>query len=165
MDRALSVSASDGAFAVRIPERGGLPSGEYAVLVELRPLSGATSPLSDTLRLIVPSEATVLGEPVYWRRGPSTGPRYVTTAEPRFQRSERLRVEFAVAADGPPEARLLDRLGHPLQVPVQVGTRTDAEGVRWVVADATLAPLAAGEYAIDVRIAGATGRAGFRVVP
>ena len=35
-----------------------------------------------------------MGEPVLWRRGPSTGPRHARTADPRFSRSERVRLEL-----------------------------------------------------------------------
>jgi hypothetical protein len=165
MEQVLPVAAADGAFSVRVPARGGLPEGEYAVQVQLRSLAGTATPLVDTLRLVVSGRTTALGEPVFWRRGPSTATRYIMTATPRFQRNERLRVEFASAVDGQASARLLDRLGNPLQVPVQAGVRDGADGVRWVVADVVLAPLAPGEYAIEITLAGATGRADFRVVP
>ena len=99
-----------------------------------------------------------------WRRGPSTGPKYVKTADPRFQRSDRMRLEFATSANGA-TARLLDRAGKPLQVPVQVTERTDADGIRWIVADVTLAPLAASDYAIEVSAGGASQITGFRVNP
>ena len=60
---------------------------------------------------------------------------------------------------------LLDRAGKALQVPVQVTERTDADGIRWIVADVTLAPLAAGDYAIEVSAGGASQVTGFRVIP
>jgi hypothetical protein len=99
-----------------------------------------------------------------WRRGGSTGPQFVRTADPRFQRSDRLRLELATDTNMA-TARLLDRLGKALQVPVQVSERADAEGIRWIVADVTLAPLAPGDYAIEVTAGGAIQVTGFRVVP
>jgi hypothetical protein len=51
-------------------------------------------------------------------------------------------------------------------VPVQVSERTDAaEGMRWIVADVTLAPLAPGDYAVEVMAGGATQVTGFRIIP
>jgi hypothetical protein len=53
-----------------------------------------------------------------------------------------------------------------LQVPVRVTERTDAAGgLRWIVAEATLAPLAPGDYAIEVVAGDEKQVTGFRVVP
>jgi hypothetical protein len=40
-----------------------------------------------------------------------------------------------------------------LQIPVQVGEKTDEEGQRWLTADAVLSPLAAGEYVVELSFA------------
>jgi hypothetical protein len=94
-----------------------------------------------------------LGMPVVWRRGPSTGPRHLQTADARFSRSERIRLELATTVPGSAAARLLDRAAQPLQVPVQVSARPDDSGqFRWIVADAVLAPLAPGQYVIEVTL-------------
>ena len=97
-----------------------------------------------------------LSEPLVWRRGPTTGPRHVQTATTRFRREDRLRLEFATRLDATPQARLVDRTGSPLQVPVAATSRADTgdEGLRWVVAEVTLAPLAAGDYEIELELAG-----------
>jgi len=53
-------------------------------------------------------------------------------------------------------------------VPVTASERTDESGVRWVVADLALAPLAPGDYALAVRAGDAAdvrAAAGFRIVP
>ena len=72
-----------------------------------------------------------------WRRGPSTGPRHLQTADFRFSRSERIRLELATTVPGSAAARLLDRAGQPIQVPVEVSARPDDSGqFRWIVADA-----------------------------
>ena len=100
-----------------------------------------------------------------WRRGTSTGRQNVRTSDPRFQRSERLRLELATDASEA-SAKLLDRAGKVMQVPVQVSERSDAaDGIRWIVADVTLAPLAPGDYAIEVTAGGAVRVTGFRVIP
>ena len=160
-----AVPASDGTFALRIPETGGIAPGDYAVRVRVRPDSNPGLPVTDTARLSVPATATILGDPVMWRRGPSTGLKHLATADPRFQRSERVRFEFATAADGNATARMLDRVGNPIRVPVQVSTRPDPSGFRWIVADAILAPLAAGDYGIEVTLGTAKHVAAFKVVP
>jgi hypothetical protein len=137
-----------------------------ALRVRVRPDSNPGLPVTDMTRLSVPRTAPVLGEPVMWRRGPSTGLKHLATADPRFQRSERVRFEMPTDTSGAATARMLDRVGNPLKVPVQVSERSDSSGqFRWIVADAVLAPLAAGDYAIEVSLAGAKQVASFKVVP
>jgi hypothetical protein len=128
-------------------------------------LRGRDTEVTDTASVTIPAAGSAVGEAVMWRRGASTGPQYVRTSDPRFQRSERLRLELASDATGA-TARLLDRTGKALQVPVQVSDRSDAaDGVRWIAAEVTLAPLAAGDYAVEV-VAGRDVRVtGFRVIP
>jgi hypothetical protein len=86
------------------------------------------------------------------------------TADLRFRRSERLRVEVPSAADVA-GARLLDRVGKPLAIPVAAASRTDAEGTRWATAELALAPLAPGDYVVEVSATGTRTMAAFRVVP
>jgi hypothetical protein len=158
----IEVPAGQGAFNLQLPANGRLEAGDYAVRVRLR---GRDADASDTARVIVPERPSIVGEAVLWRRGTSTGQQYVPTADPRFQRSDRMRLEFATDTGGA-TARLLDRVGKALQVPVQVSERTDAsEGVRWVVADVTLAPLAPGDYAVELTVGGSSQLTGFRIVP
>jgi hypothetical protein len=88
------------------------------------------------------------------------------TADPRFQRSERVRLEHATTAAGTATARMLDRAGNPLQVPVQVTDRQDESGeFRWLIAEATLAPLAPADYAIELTLDDAEVVTAFKVVP
>ena len=156
------VPAGQGSFSIRVPSNGRLAAGDYAVRVRLR---GRDADASDTARVIIPERASVIGEAVLWRRGTSTGPQYVRTADPRFQRSDRMRLEFASDAAAA-TARLLDRVGKAIQVPVQVSERIDAvEGTRWIIADITLAPLAPGDYAVEITADGASQLTGFRIVP
>ena len=56
----------------------------------------------------------------------------------------------------PGTGRMLDRTGQPLAVPVTVGERVDGQQ-RWITADLALAPLAPGDYAVEIRTVGATG--------
>ena len=107
-----------------------------------------------------------LGDAVMWRRGPSTGPQHLRTADPRFQRNERIRLELATSSAEPATARLIDRNGQPMTVPVQVSDRPDPSGAfRWVVVDFALAPFGPADYAIEVTQGQATQLTAFRVVP
>jgi hypothetical protein len=109
-----------------------------------------------------------LSDPLVWRRGPTTGPRFVQTTATGFQRHDRIRLECATRADGKPSARLLDRAGNPLQVPVTASIRTDAEDpeLRWMVAELALAPLAPGSYEVELELTPGTRHSfQFNVVP
>jgi VWFA-related protein len=162
----LEVPANEGTFGIQVPDAGTLGPGDYAVSVRLRPEVGSDVLMSDTVRVVVPDRASPIGEAVMWRRGPSTGIQFLRTADPRFQRSERVKLEFASVAGVTADARLLDRAGKPLQVPVRVTERTDAgSGLRWIVAEATLAPLAPGDYAIELVSGDNKQITGFRIVP
>jgi hypothetical protein len=122
--------------------------------------------VADTARLIIPATPSPLGEPIMWRRGPSTGPKYAMTADPRFTRVERVRFEMPTTATGAATGRMLDRMGRPMQIPVQVTEKPDPSGAfRWIVAEAVLAPLAPGDYAIETTLGAAKQVAGFKVVP
>jgi hypothetical protein len=94
-----------------------------------------------------------------FRRGPTTGNRLQPVAGFQFARSERARFETPLGPDDKPaQGRLLDRAGQPLQVPVTVSDRVDADtGQRWLVADITLAALGAGDYAIELSATTASG--------
>jgi hypothetical protein len=164
--KTLDVPANEGTFGIQVPDTGTLGPGDYAVSVRLRPEVDSDVLMSDTVRVVVADRASPIGEAVMWRRGPSTGIRFLRTADPRFQRTERVKLEFATVAGVTAAARLLDRSGKPLQVPVRVTERTDAgSGLRWIVAEATLAPLAPGDYAIEVAAGDVKQVTGFRVVP
>jgi hypothetical protein len=109
-------------------------------------------------------------QPLFYRRGPATANRQVVTADLRFTRADRAHLELPVAADVKPgTGRMLDRAGQPLAVPVTVGERTDdASGQHWITADVTLAPLAPGDYVIEVGTVEKSGEvrvvSGIRVV-
>jgi hypothetical protein len=165
MSRTIDVKTDDGPFGFAVPDSGGLPAGEYAVRVRLTSTADNSLALSDTARVVLNASQT-LGEAVMWRRGPTTGLQHKRTADPRFQRSDRLRFEHATTLSEPAKARLLDRNGNPLSVPVQVSERPDQSGdFQWIVVDATLAPFAPGDYALEVTQGKAKQVTGFRIVP
>jgi len=162
--QSLDVSASDISFTITPPEK--LKPGEYAVRVRLRPNNEGALPVTDTMRLVVPRNQDVMGEGLLYRRGMSTGPKYVMTADARFLHSDRIRVELPTQSSGTATARMLDRQGKPNLIPVQVSDRQDADtSVRWIVVDASLAALAPGDYAIETSLDGVKQVTAFQLVP
>jgi hypothetical protein len=108
------------------------------------------------------------GEVKAFRRGPSTGLAFEPAAEARFRRTERVRIEFPVAAGATLAGRLLTRQGQPLPLTVETSTRTSEGGETLAVAHLVLAPLAPGEYVVEVVVTAAdsaTTHYGFRIVP
>ena len=154
-----------------------ITTGDYAVRVRVRELAlseqSESNGRSETVRFTFPAAPESSGA-VLIRRGPATGNKEVATADPRFRRSEQIRVEVPVARSEPMSARLLDRTGKALAVPLATAVRDEADGSRWQTAQLALAPLAAGDYVIELAGgAGEAGRAGgsartlvpFRVIP
>ena len=92
-----------------------------------------------------------------------SGTKDTPTADLRYRRSERIRVEVPSLA-GTATARLLDRTGKPMAVPVAGATRTDADGARWATAELALAPLAPGDYLIEVSAESTRTLVPFRIV-
>jgi VWFA-related protein len=133
--------------------------GDYVVRVRSQSPSG-TETLSMPVTLPPASQSSGA---VFIHRGPLTGNKEMPAADLRFRRSERLRVEVPSAADAA-GARLLDRTGKPLAVPVVAATRTDADGTRWATGELALAPLGAGDYLIEVSAGATRTLLAFRVV-
>jgi VWFA-related protein len=134
--------------------------GDYVVRVRSQSAAG-----NETMSMPVtlPAASQSSGA-VFIRRGPTTGNKEVPTADLRFRRSERLRVEVPGIAEAP-NARLLDRTGKPLAVPVAAATRTDADGTRWATGELALAPLAPADYVVELSVGSTRTMAAFRVVP
>jgi len=136
-----------------------LAAGEYVLRVSARPMAAGSIPSRETVRLTVGATPAASGA-LYVRRGPATGNKDAPTADLRFRRNEQLRVEVpGDAADGV-SARLLDRTGKALNVPVTAAVRDEGDGSRWHTAQLALAPLAPGDYVIEITRAGGPGRAG-----
>jgi hypothetical protein len=61
---------------------------------------------------------------------------------------------------------MLDRFGKPNQVPVVVTERVEpSTQIRWIVAEAVLAPLAPGDYAIETTVGNLKQVTAFQLVP
>jgi VWFA-related protein len=160
----IDLKPGESTFTVQLPEVGGLQSGDYTVRVRLRsPVEGELG-LIDTARVSM-KQPPALGDAVMWRRGPSTGPQHLRTADPRFQRNERIRLELATSSPDPATARVIDRNGQAMSIPVEVSTRADAAGFTWVIADLGLAPFGPADYAVEVTQGQMTQVTSFRVVP
>jgi VWFA-related protein len=129
-------------------------TGELNVRARVAAADGGAIPLADTVRVAAGPSAL---ESLLFRRGLTTGNRLLPTADFRFSRTERARIEIPVGADAKPgTGRVLDRAGQQLQVPVTTGERLDeASGQRWITADVALAPLSLGDYAVEIRLTGA----------
>jgi hypothetical protein len=107
--------------------------------------TGALARYTDTTSVALDAIPVGWGAPRLSRRGPSTGVAWVPTADPRFRRQERLRVSVGVGAEaGAVTGTLLDRQGKPINVPVKI----DQAEPTALVAELTLAPLAAGDYVL-----------------
>jgi VWFA-related protein len=166
MTETLDLRPADATFLMRVPAEGVLAPGEYSVRVRLTPTSDDELSVSDTIRVKVDPATLQLGEALLWRRGPSVRSSYEETADPRFRRTERLRLEFPTAAGGDASARLLDRAGHPLAIPAEVTARTDAsDAFEWLIVEAPINALAPGDYAIEITQNGSMRVTAFRVVP
>jgi VWFA-related protein len=144
-----------------------LPSGDYELRVRATAASpGATA--ADSLRVTVPATEDGSGFLIF-KRGPGTGSREVATADLRFRRSDTLRVAVPVSDSSESSARLLDRTGKLMQVPVPTSTRDEADGSKSRSATLALAPLATGDYLIELIASQRTGPSrtliAFRVVP
>ena len=158
-----------GSRSFRSPLRSSEPlaGGEYVVRVRATPLGGTDDAITEMSRVAFPTTGS--SGMIISRRGPATGNREVPAADARFRRNEQLRVDVPGPSSAAATARLLDRTGNALAVPVVPTVRTDADGTRWISAPLVLAPLAVGDYVIEVS-AGEGGDTtktllAFRVIP
>ena len=145
---------------VQIQPAQALPPGEYTMRVRSQSPSG-----SETMSMPVtlPAASQSSGA-VFIRRGPMTGNKELPTADLRFRRSERVRVEVPSAVEVT-SARLLDRTGKVMAaVPVAASTRTDADGTRWATGELLLAPLGPADYVIEVVAGDTRTLVAFRIV-
>jgi VWFA-related protein len=159
-------------YALRHPDRDLLTPGRYQVRAQVLPQGGRRSPLTLATVVVVPNADALLGEgATASRRGPGTGRLFLPTADPRFRRTERLVVETPLVTTGATvAARLLNRAGQPMAVPVTLSEKLDESlQLRVALAEVTLAPLAPGEYVVEMTATGASGTStvsyAFRIVP
>jgi VWFA-related protein len=145
----VTLAPAQRSFALPVTLSTPVDSGSLQVRARLTGADPAAEGLGGVLTVDVPKG---VGQPMVFRRGPSTGNRVQPAASFAFSRTERARLEFPVGADVKTgTARLLDKAGQPLPIPVTVGERTDAQtGQRWLTADIAFAALGAGDYALEL---------------
>jgi VWFA-related protein len=151
-------------FRLALTPSGPIEPGDYVLRVGARADAAASIPPRETARFRIPPPPESTGA-IFVRRGLSTGNRDVATADLRFRRGEQIRVEIPGGSSGEVTARLLDRTGKPLAVPVTTAARVDADGSRWQTAQLALAPLAPGDYVIEIASGDRRSISAFRVVP
>jgi VWFA-related protein len=156
-----SATLAPGSFSAQIviAPASPLEPDDYKVLIRAKGVAA----LGSTESVIFTLNADPLGTgTLFFRR---VGPREMPTADLRFRRTERLIVETPVSLGTDVAARLLGRTGSSLNVPLTATIREDADGTRWRRAEITLAPLAPGDYAVEITAGGERTLAAFRVVP
>jgi len=157
----VTVDVTGGSGAVVGASTGRIEAGARSVLVRV-PAKGSTGPWRIAARVSAPARTvderaeitapatTVVGTPAVSRATPSPRSPLRAVADFQFRRTERVHVEWtAPGALEQQSARLLDRRGQPLAVPVTVTTR-EAGGGTDVIADVLLASLSEGDYLIEL---------------
>jgi VWFA-related protein len=124
---------------LRVPTVGDKPAAVAMVKVRV---DGVT--LTD--RVTLPPASSLVGDPLAFRNG-------TPAAVLACTRTDGVRLEWPVLADvETARARLLDRRGQPLPVPLAVARR-DGPGARRLVAELSLAPLGRGDYLVELTAA------------
>ena len=161
------IQAGQRSVVVEGPDEA-LAPGRYTVRAEARSERSGSSVRASTDVVVAPAGAMISGKTLPFRRGPATGLAYLPTADPRFRRTERLRLEVPILVDGAVTAtgRVLTREGQPLPLQVTTTERTDdRSGARYLVADVTLAPLAQGDFVLELTAGKDSATYGFRIIP
>jgi VWFA-related protein len=140
-----------------------LVPGDYQLQVRMK-ATRASAASNEVARVGVPSAPDAAGA-IFFRRGPTTANRDIATADLRFHRSERLRVDVPSPNATAVAARMLDRNGNPTSMPVIALVRDDSDGSRWQSAEIALAPLAPGDYLVELTSGTTRTLAAFRLIP
>ncbi|AMY08071.1 VWFA-related Acidobacterial domain protein [Luteitalea pratensis] len=148
-----------------------LEAGDLLVRLRFTPTAGSL-PLTDTARLALPAADAAAAAPRLSRASPVTRQKFVPTADPRYRRNEKVRVEVPVAPGATSvKADLLDQAGKVMAaIPVTSAlVAPDDAGIGWATADVALVPLGAGDYIVRVEVVHPDGTVrtltGFKVVP
>ena len=136
-----------------LTSKSALLPGRYLLRAEMRSRTGASVLQANVVAIVPVATALAGASALASRRGPSTGLAYQRTADTRFRRTERLQVEVPVLSETAKHSgRLLTRTGQAMPLAVTTSERLDGT-TRWAVADVGLAPLAAGDYVLEVSFA------------
>ena len=162
--RKVEIAAGTRHFTAAFAPPGGLEPGDYTINVRARGRALDVGPV--TASLSVPLRAAPMAsDALLVRRGVTTGNREVRTADVRFRRTEQVGLDLPSTTVEPGQARLLGRNGQPLPLPVTVAVRDDPDGSRWQTARVSLAPLAPGDYVLEMTTGAERKLVGFRIVP
>lgn len=156
------ISPGSSSIRVALPSSA-VVAGDYQLQVRTKGTRASTAS-SDTIPMTIAAKPQTTGA-MYVRRGPTTANREMPTADLRFRRSERLRIDVPASTADTVVARLLDRNGGALAVPIASTIRSDPDGSRWQSAELVLAPLAPGDYVVELRAGVTRTLAPFRVIP
>ena len=156
--------ASVGPISARVFLKTAVPMAPGQYQIRVRATSAGVLPASEMMRISVAAAPAGSGA-LFNRRSVSTGNRDAPTADLRFRRTERVIVLLPASSADAASARLLDRAGKALAIPVTATIRDEADGSRWRAAELTLAPLAPGDYLIELTKAGERTLTAFRVLP
>jgi hypothetical protein len=161
------VAAGFRGFRAALRPGGEIAPGDYTIRARVNPLGPNAEPVTETLRVVVPASGS--SGVLVTRRGPSTGNREMPAADLRFRRAEQIRVDVPNPASVTPTVRLLDRMGNAMAIPIAPTSRKDPDGTSWISASLALAPLAAGDYVIELTEGAAADTnktlVAFRVIP
>ena len=160
----VQVAAGTRHFSAAFTPPGGITPGEYTVNVRARGRGLDLGPTNASLVVLVRA-APLASDAILVRRGATTGNREVRTADVRFRRTDQLGVDMPSGEGEPAQARLLGRNGQPLPLPVMAAVRDDPDGSRWQTARVSLAPLAPGDYILEMITGSERKLVGFRIVP
>lgn len=131
-----------------------LTPGDVLVRLRLTP-TGSSLPLTDSARMLLPSADAPAASPRLARASAATRQKFVATADARYRRNEKVRVEVPVAPGATAvSGAFLDQSGRVMAViPVVTAlVAPDDGGIGWATADVNLAPLSAGDYVIRVDV-------------
>jgi VWFA-related protein len=130
---------------IKVPADSG--AGPWQAVVRTRGEDNLSD--SDTIAIELPTGA-LLGKPLAYRAASAAASAYKPLAAFQFRRTERVRLEWPVSqALDAHSARLLDRTGKPIAIPLETATR-DAAGTTLLTTTLNLAPFSNGDYLIEI---------------
>jgi VWFA-related protein len=165
-------SLGPGVRSFRLTLRGGaIEAGQYRVTVRAQPKEpGARSELTEIAAPLL--ETPRAYGAVIARRGTSTGRSEIPAVAGRFRRTDTLRIDVPEIENAEPSARILDRTGRPVNIPLKAEHMQDGDGVRWASVQLVLAPLAPADYLVEITQTPSAGSTAvpqtlvaFRIVP
>ena len=162
--RKVDLAAGTRHFAAAFAPPAGLEPGDYTITVRARGRALDVGPTTASLAVSLRA-APSASDALLVRRGATTANREVRTADVRFRRTEQVGIDLPSTVSDPAQARLLGRNGQPLALPVTVAVRDDPDGSRWQTARVSLAPLAPGDYVLEMTSGSERKLVGFRIVP